>query len=124
VARAVISDPRRRTAYEPLYDIDAQTGASVEVFYADCALAGSFGAASEGWFWWACQPGCLPGAVAGPFTSNYLAYRDALGDLKSVARFGKRRCPDQQTVLTDTWSPLYLRTQCAHDVWRSGLDHY
>ena len=89
MARAVISDPRRRTAYEPLYDIDPQTGASVEVFYADCALARSFGRDS-GWFWWSCQRECLPGAVAGPFADNYLAYRDALSGLKSVARFGKR----------------------------------
>jgi len=61
VARAVISDPRRRTAYEPLYDIDPQTGASVEVFYADRTLAMSFGMHGAGWFWWACQPACLPG---------------------------------------------------------------
>ncbi len=32
MARAVISDPKRRTACEPLYDIDPQTGASVEIF--------------------------------------------------------------------------------------------
>ena len=43
MARAVISDPKRRTACEPLYDIDPQTGASVEIFYADRALAMSFG---------------------------------------------------------------------------------
>ncbi len=89
MARAVISDPRRRTVYEPLYDTDPQTGASVEVFYADCALAKSFGRDS-GWYWWACQPTCLPGTVAGPFADNYLAYRDALGGLKSAERFGKR----------------------------------
>jgi hypothetical protein len=77
VARAVISDPKRRTAYEPLYDIDPQTGASVEVFYADCALARSFGAGGEGWFWWACQPGCLPdGRPTGPFATSYAAYRN------------------------------------------------
>ncbi len=85
----MISDPKRHTACEPLYDIDPQTGASVEIFYADRALATSFGARA-GWFWWACQPACLPGAVAGPFTDNYLAYRDALGSLKSGYRFGKR----------------------------------
>ena len=77
MARAVISDPKRRTAYEPLYDIDPQTGASVEVFYADCALARSFGAGGEGWFWWACQPGCLPdGRPTGPFATSYAAYRN------------------------------------------------
>jgi hypothetical protein len=60
VARAVISDPKRHTACEPLYDVDPQTGASVEIFYADRALATSFGARA-GWFWWACQRGFLPG---------------------------------------------------------------
>ena len=77
MARAVISSTGR-AACEPLYDIDPQTGASVEVFYADCALAGSFGTASEGWFWWACQGGFLPGAPTGPFATSYAAYRDAL----------------------------------------------
>ncbi len=90
MARAVISDPKRRTAYEPLYDIDPETGASVEIFYADRALATSFGTRGAGWFWWSCQPACLPGVVAGPFADNYLAYRDALGGLKSAQRFGKR----------------------------------
>jgi hypothetical protein len=32
----------------------------------------------------------MPGAVAGPFADNYLAYRDALGSLNSAAHFGKR----------------------------------
>jgi hypothetical protein len=59
VARAVISDPKRRAAFEPLYDIDLQTGASIEVFYADPALANSFGRGT-GWFWWTCQRGSLP----------------------------------------------------------------
>jgi hypothetical protein len=80
----------RRTTYEPLDDFDPQTGASIEIFYADRALAKSFGARGEGWFWWACQPGRLPRAVAGPFADNYLAYRAALGGLKSAQRFGKR----------------------------------
>ena len=51
MARAVISGPKRRTAYEPLYDIDPQTGASVEIFYAYRVLAMSFGTRG-GWFWW------------------------------------------------------------------------
>ena len=84
MARAVISDPRRRTAYEPLHDIDPQTGASVEVFYADCALARSFGRDS-GWFWWTCQSGFLPdGKPTGPFATSYGAYRDALDGRKGL----------------------------------------
>ena len=76
MARAVISGPKRRTAYEPLYDIDPQTGGSVEVFYADCALAKSFGR-DTGWYWWACQPACLPEAPQiGPFATSNAAYRN------------------------------------------------
>ncbi len=77
MARGVISDPKRRTACEPLYDIDPQTGASVEIFYADRALASSFGTRDAGWFWWACQPACLPeGPPIGPFATSYAAYRN------------------------------------------------
>jgi hypothetical protein len=77
VARAAISDPKRHTAYEPLYDIDPQTGASVEIFHADRVVAESFGTPSAGWFWWSCYSGCLPhDRPAGPFASSYLAYRN------------------------------------------------
>jgi hypothetical protein len=83
VARAVISGPKRCTVYEPLYDIDLHTGASVEVFYADPALANSFGRGT-GWFWWTCQRGFLPnGLPTGPFATSYAAYRNfALGDMQ------------------------------------------
>jgi hypothetical protein len=77
VVRAAISDPKRHTAYEPLYDIDPQTGASVEIFYADGAVARSFGTSETGWFWWTCQSGSLPHNLpTGPFTSSYRAYRN------------------------------------------------
>jgi hypothetical protein len=79
MARAVISDPKRRPAYEPLYDIDAQTGATVEIFYCDRVLARSFGTPSAGWFWWSCDPGRLPRLPPfGPFATSYAAYRDAV----------------------------------------------
>ena len=93
MARAVISDPKRRTAFEPLYDIDPYTGASIEIFYAERALATSFGAPDAGWFRWSCQSGSLPHELpSGPFGTSYAAYRDTLGGLKSVAPFGKRPC--------------------------------
>jgi hypothetical protein len=77
VAPAVISDPKRHAASEPLYDIDPQTGASVEIFYADTTVARSLGTAVAGWFWWTCQSGSLPADLpSGPFTSSYLAYRN------------------------------------------------
>jgi hypothetical protein len=74
VARALISDPKRRAAYEPLYEIDPRSGASIEVFYADRVLAGSFDT-RPGWFWWTCQRGFLPdGPPTGPFATSYAAY--------------------------------------------------
>jgi hypothetical protein len=77
MARAVICDPRRRAAYEPLYDIDPRTDAAVEVFYADRVLAQSFDATGAGWFWWSCRPGALPERPPiGPFGTSYAAYRD------------------------------------------------
>ena len=80
VARAVISDPKRRSAFEPLYEIHPRTGASIEVFYADPALANSFGRGT-GWFWWTCQRSFLPDSPpTGPFATSYAAYRNfALG---------------------------------------------
>ena len=32
----------------------------------------------EGWYWWSCQPGCLPeGEAHGPFATSEAAYEDA-----------------------------------------------
>ena len=77
MARAVISDPKRLTAYEPLYEIDPQTGDSVEIFYADGAVARTFGTRDAGWFWWTCRSGSLPeGEPSGPFGTSYAAYRN------------------------------------------------
>jgi len=88
MARAVISNPTRRAAYEPVYDRDPQTGATIEVFYADRALARSFGASGPGWFWWTWQRGCLPDAPTGPFGTSYGAYRDAALSTKIFKRSG------------------------------------
>jgi hypothetical protein len=70
----------RRYTSEPLYDVDPRTGATIEVFYADRALAKSLGMRGAGWCWWTCQRGCLPGRAIGPFGTSYLAYRDALNE--------------------------------------------
>jgi hypothetical protein len=70
---------KQRTRYQPLYDIDPRTGASIEVFYADRALE-TFGRCGAGWFWWLRQRGCSPdGWPTGPFATSYAAYRHALG---------------------------------------------
>ena len=68
----------QRGRLEPLYDIDPQTGAPIEVFYADRALE-TFGRCGAGWFWWARRRGCSPaGPATGPFATSYSAYRHAM----------------------------------------------
>jgi hypothetical protein len=84
MARAVISDPKRHAAFEPIYDGDPHTGVTLEVFFADHWLAKSFGA-NPGWFWWTCECGCLPeGPPTGPFATSYAAYRNALDGGKTL----------------------------------------
>ena len=64
--------------HEPLYDVDPQTGVSIQVFYADRAL-GTFSRRGAGWFWWSRRRGFSPdGSPTGPFTTRYAAYRHAL----------------------------------------------
>lgn len=72
------SDTRQRAGREPIFDLHPQTGASIEVFYADRALE-TFGRAGSGWFWWSRRPGFAPdGLAAGPFATSYAAYRHAM----------------------------------------------
>jgi len=67
-----------RCAHDPIYEIDPQTGATIEVFYWDRALE-TFGRGGAGWFWWPRRRGCSPdGPATGPFATTYRAYRDAL----------------------------------------------
>jgi hypothetical protein len=74
----VTSIVKQRVAHEPLYDINPQTGAPIEVFYADRALE-TFGWQGAGWFWWARRRGHSPaGSAKGPFATRYAAYRDAM----------------------------------------------
>src|SRR6476619_5364492 len=64
--------------HEPLYDIDPQTGTTIEVFYADRTLE-TFGRCGAGWFWWPRRRGCSPdGSPTGPFATSYSAYRHAI----------------------------------------------
>lgn len=63
-------------------------GVSVEVFWATVEQATSFAMldqadqdakAEAGWYWWACQPGCLPeGDAFGPFNTSGDAHEDAV----------------------------------------------
>jgi hypothetical protein len=68
--------PKRHPKYEPLYDVDPRTGATVEIFFADRVLADMRGA---GWHWWNTQAGEVPEwPPHGPFSTSYGAYRDAM----------------------------------------------
>ena len=42
--------------YEPLYDVNPETGVSIEVFYSDRTLE-TFGRGGAGWFWWSRRRG-------------------------------------------------------------------
>jgi hypothetical protein len=70
--------PGQRAGREPLYEVHPQTGATIEVFYADRTME-TFGRLGRGWFWWSRRRGCSPdGSPTGPFTSSYSAYRHAM----------------------------------------------
>ena len=80
--------PQPQTVREPLYDTDPRTGATIEVLYADDALAKCFGIRDAGWCHWASQPGSwMPTLPRGPFATRYAAYRDASGVKNQL--FGK-----------------------------------
>ena len=70
--------PGRRAARKPMFDVHPQTGASIEVFYADRTIE-TFGRCGAGWFWWSRRPGFAPDSPAiGPFATSYAAYRHAM----------------------------------------------
>jgi predicted amidohydrolase YtcJ len=58
----------------------------LEVFHSsDCPTRPPDPPREWGWYWWACQPGCLPsGESMGPFSSFNEAARDALEVLSDV----------------------------------------
>ena len=58
-----------------LYEMDPRSGETIEVFYADSAVAQSFGARGAGFYWR--KRGC-PDVPSGPFIVCFDAYRDAL----------------------------------------------
>ena len=64
--------------YEPFYEIDPETGVSIEVFFFDRTLE-TFGRRGPGWFWWPRRRGFSPdGPPTGPFATSYAAYRHAM----------------------------------------------
>jgi hypothetical protein len=75
---APVSNSRHRARHEPIFDIDPQTGATIEVFWANRELE-TFGQYGAGWFWWSRRRGCSPdGSPTGPFPTSYSAYRHAM----------------------------------------------
>jgi hypothetical protein len=58
-----------------LYEIDPRTAATIEIFYADRALAESIGARAPGWYW---RERGSPVAPSGPFLVSLDAYQNAL----------------------------------------------
>jgi hypothetical protein len=66
-------------AHEPLYDIDPQTGATIEVFYADRSLE-TFGRCGAGWFWWPRRR----------MFTGWLAYRAVRYGLRGVSACDER----------------------------------
>ena len=72
---AAISSRSSRGAACSLYEIDPRTGATVEIFWADRALAQSIGTHAAGWYW---RERSSPDAPSGPFLVCLDAYRDAL----------------------------------------------
>ena len=71
---------------DPLYEVDPQTGVSIEVFYADRTLE-TFGRCGAGWFWCSRRRGFPPeGQVTGPFATSYAAYRHAMNAAPPISR--------------------------------------
>jgi hypothetical protein len=75
----------------PFFDVHPQTGATIEVFYADRALE-TFGRCGAGWFWWDRRRGTSPaGPATGPFATSYSAYRHAINrDTSSIGDAWRR----------------------------------
>jgi len=98
--------PNRSAEHEALYVVDPRTGAPLEIFYADAALARSFGTRA-GWHWWS-RPTDPP---AGPFATPYAAYRDVAARWGEAVTFGRR------SVRAAT-RPLRVQRLRAAESWR------
>jgi hypothetical protein len=71
------STDRRSQRYEPIFDVDAVTGVSIEVFWLTPLWKRSAGAVSVG-SGTSAGAGSRQGPAHGPFPTSYSAYRDAL----------------------------------------------
>jgi hypothetical protein len=68
-------------SYYQFKDDDGNEYGSFEVFYDIGFLTLTGKPVNEGYYWWACWPGCMPdGEPSGPFKSEELAIADALND--------------------------------------------
>ncbi len=78
-----VAEPWLPDGYEVFYidEIDAAENARLNGNgtndFVDCVIADT-----PGWYWWSCQPGCLPdGDPCGPFDTEDEALRDCVSDL-------------------------------------------
>jgi hypothetical protein len=78
MASAINSHPAR-PAECAFYEVDPQSGATIEMFYADRERAQAFGSRGAGWYWRKC--GCSPDVPSGPFIVCLDTHRDALARL-------------------------------------------
>lgn len=77
-------------AHDPLYDIDPQTGATIEVYWANRELE-TFGRYGAGWFWWSRRRGCSPdSSPIGPFATKYAAFKSAMNGGGAGTRRGTK----------------------------------
>jgi hypothetical protein len=82
-------------ARDPLYEIDPESGVSIEVSYADRALE-TFGRDGAGWVWWPCRRGYSPnGPPTGPFATSYSVI--SAGD-EAMNGGAARRAIDQPSI--------------------------
>jgi hypothetical protein len=58
------------------YEIDPRTGATIDIFCADCERARPFGTRGRGWYW---RERGSPNVPNGPFMTSLNAYRAAMG---------------------------------------------
>ena len=82
----------------PLFDVHPQTGASIEVFYADRTME-TFGRCGVGWFWcWRRRGFRAGGPAAGPFPTRYSAYRDAMSATGFGGQLGHNRRDENHNI--------------------------
>ena len=70
-----------KIGFHRFVDREGNLYGSFEVFYVSYGKGSKYAAAnidSVGWYWWSCQPGCMPdGEPIGPFNTSQEAFDNA-----------------------------------------------